>query len=89
MCASLGLAAATACMNFPSTINANTLISQASVNDYNGQIDSTSNIRGDNVYVYQGQADTTVYPRVYIFIALFNANFLKFLTQTVTVFTIF
>jgi len=61
-CASTGLIGATMCMSFPNSVNVNTLITQANSFAATNQIDPTSNIRGDRVYIFHGTVDSTVLP---------------------------
>lgn len=64
-CASTGLIGATMCMSMPSTININTLISQANSFAATNMIDPTSNLRGDRVFIFHGTADSTVLPGLF------------------------
>jgi hypothetical protein len=64
MCGFGGLMAATTCMLTPSLVNNAFLISEANSLSATGQIDSTSNIMNDRVYIYHGSKDSTVFPGI-------------------------
>jgi len=59
LCGLGGLSAAT-CMLLPNTVSTLWLIAQANTLAGLGQIDRTSNIRGDQVYIFAGTEDTVV-----------------------------
>lgn len=68
-CARAGLMGANLCMYSPSGTNVGSLINLINDQGAAGNIDSPSNLQGQNVYVFHGTRDTTVNPRK---IFLFN-----------------
>lgn len=76
-CAASGLTAATMCMSFPNSVNVNNLISSANTHASRNNIDPTSNLRGDRVFIFHGSADATVLPGWFRFTCCIYAQNLK------------
>jgi poly(3-hydroxybutyrate) depolymerase len=58
----IGVGAEGVCMKTPSLVNINYLITQANGLASNGDIDPTSNIAGNKVFIFHGSKDTMVLP---------------------------
>jgi len=62
MCGFGGVAASLTCMQTPNLVNVPFLIAEANSVAAAGNIDATSNINGDRVFIYHGTNDNVVYP---------------------------
>jgi hypothetical protein len=81
------ITALNACMTLPNQVNVNDLRNQANNYANSGDIDPTSNMRNDRVYIYHGTRDTTVYPGESPKIEEFYRNYLD-ASQIKTVYNI-
>ncbi len=59
-----GVGSAIICMKDPTKVNVTFLITQVNQLAAYNLIDPISNIRGDRVFIFQGQTDTTVFPGI-------------------------
>ena len=56
------MTALTTCMKTPQGINIANIVSATKQGASSGQIDDTSNMQNDKVYIFDGRADTVVNP---------------------------